>query len=170
MSHKVRMTLLVDEKSHPDLYADLIGIEGDRNRTERVRYLAGLGLHLGTVKAHSRPSAGHTSTGQTVVGIADSGLSVTKPQATQATRRRKKTEEASTTPTQGSEVANSVAQQALGGLPVASEAAGSVAPSQPASASTNPETEVTESPASRAARLLASRGVFGVPGAGKGST
>jgi hypothetical protein len=46
MANKIKMALQIDEASHPDLYAHIIGINELRNRTERVRHLASLGLLL----------------------------------------------------------------------------------------------------------------------------
>jgi len=57
MTQKIRMTLLIDERSHPELYADLNSIVGDRFRTERVRYLAAMGLVLSGRAQAMQPQA-----------------------------------------------------------------------------------------------------------------
>lgn len=151
MSQKIRMTLLIDERSHPELYADLADIEGDRNRTERVRYLAGIGLVLTANRV--QVTAPQATTPLRVDSSASAERPTPEPRPTAASARPESTSGAAET-----EIPS--AHQPLGRLHVDKTAATSGAPRAEALL---PPQQDAESPAQRAARQMAQAGLFGRP-------
>lgn len=154
MSQKIRMTLLIDERSHPELYADLAGIDGDRNRTERVRYLAGIGLVLSANQVAARP----VSRTQVPVKATESALPVDDAKPRVRHSRAHQGGDEAPHKTDQPQKQNSQSPQALGALPVHGEGTGRAGREEAAPGSDAPP---QESPAQKAARRMARAGLFG---------
>jgi hypothetical protein len=161
MSQKIRMTLLIDERSHPELYADLAGIDGDRNRTERVRYLAGIGLVLSANQVAARP----VSRTQLPVTATESALPVDDAKPRVRHSRAHQSGDETTHRSEPPQKQNIQAPQALGALPVHGEGAGRAGREDAVAGGDAgvPESGVApqETPAQKAARLMAKAGLFG---------
>lgn len=167
MTQKIRMTLLIDERSHPELYADLNSIVGDRFRTERVRYLAAMGLVLSGRAQAVQPQAWAADVPPSPSGTASTAAPAPTAAATPGQ------------PAHGSAPPHAAAAGAGVFTPDTGSPSGPMNPANrsdtalPGAAATAPNTSVEpavasatqqqDSPAARAARTLAQSGLFGRP-------
>jgi hypothetical protein len=162
MTNKLRMTLLIDERSHPELYADLISIDGDRNRTERVRWLAGLGLVL-SARTNSTPNRPHQElrhSPQVTVSKEHSVLPVDSHTAENTSHFAHPQTPAAASSGQR----NILSRQDVSLLHV------DMPPSTAESPNVAPEVRQEapdDTPAAKAAKLMARAGLFGVPSPAK---
>jgi hypothetical protein len=157
MANKIKMALQIDEASHPDLYAHIIGIKELRNRTERVRHLASLGLLL-VNRQIQVVTPGETSAASTLSSNAvsdDMQVPVTQGLSVIPVDSRKVIP--ATPPLSTNE--------AFSGSPDASSAIypSSVSRNTVDTGTTTGKTESEESAAARAARKMAQAGLFGLP-------
>lgn len=167
MSNKLKMTLLIDELSHPHLYAHLLTINGLRNRTERIRYLASMGLVLQPLMSAVTPAtaaapAASMSPGQGAASPTDKPESAPSqtlvplqvspvPVDSQSTLPDLSLLSTSASTTSSSDGPEMPAGQGVSDVTVDRE---------PAPVQTPPQ---EESLAAKAARQMAKAGLFGVP-------
>lgn len=169
MSNKLKMTLLIDEMSHPDLYAHLSTIDGLRNRTERVRYLAGMGLML-TRKALMATTPVTDPLQATPTASTEKSTQLLPPSGTAAAPQVLGAQELSRIPVDSKtpipdEATLSTFRNPTDTPPAAFPQSGqqvtSVTVDTLGASDTN--TPADESPAAKAARRMAQAGLFGTP-------